>query len=170
LKPKSKKSQDLLLFKHEGQNPFSGAYTNAIYARRRANGRFTVWVKAWSMDGSAEDCWQKDLASAPEFVAACQTCLEFVEFGEADVVDVVRGGFEGLRKLDLSFADTLRTALLEQFSEDCAVAPVAPPEISGGNVTVTRLSNKEARKKYGSSMTFIRGTSTDSNEDESNPV
>jgi hypothetical protein len=161
LKRKSKKSPDFLLYQHEGQNPFSGAYTNAIYARRRANGRFTVWVKAWTMDGAAEDCWQKDLASAAEFVSACETCLDFVEFGDADVVDVVRGGFEGLRKLDLSFANALRTALLWQFSEDCAVAPVAPPEIGGGNVTVTRLSNEEARKKYGSSVTFIRGTSTD---------
>ncbi len=163
MKSKSKKSQDLLLFKHEGQNPFSGAYTNAIYARRRANGKFTVWVKAWNSDGATEDCWQKDLASAAEFVSACETCVDFVEFGEADVVDVVRGGFDGLRKLDLSFANALRTALLGQFSEDCAVAPVAPPEMGGGNVAVTRLSNEEARKKYGSSMIFVRGKSTDSN-------
>jgi hypothetical protein len=155
LKPKSEKSQDLLLLQHEGQNPFSGAYTNAIYARRRANGKFTVWVKAWSSDGAAEDCWQKDLASAAEFISACETCLEFVEFGEADVVDVIRSGFEGIRKLDPSFTDTLRTALLEQFSEDCAAPSVEPTDLVGGKVTITRLSNEEARKKYGSSIVFI---------------
>jgi hypothetical protein len=163
LKSKSKKSSDLLLYQQEGQNPFSGDYTNAIYARRRANGRFTVWVKAWTMDGAAEDCWQKDLASAAEFVAACETCLDFVEFGDADVVDVVRGGFEGLRKLDLPFADTLRTTLLEQFAEDCAAQPAKPPEISGGKVTVTRLSKEEARQKYGASMIFYSGPRKSSN-------
>jgi hypothetical protein len=172
LKPKSEKSQDLLLLQHEGQNPFSGAYTNAIYARRRANGRFTVWVKAWNSEGAAEDCWQKDLASAAEFVSACQTCLEFVEFGEADVVDVIRGGFEGLRKLDASFAESLRACLLEQFSEDCAVepAPPEPPEIRSGRVTVTRLSNEEARQKYGSSMIFITDSGQQPPEDRRGPA
>jgi hypothetical protein len=155
LKPKSKKSPDLLLFQHEDQSPFSGAYTNAIYARRRANGKFTVWVKAWSGDGSVVDCWQKDIASAPEFVSACQTCLEFVEFGDADVLEVVRAGFQELQKADRAFADQLRTELREQFSEDCAAPSVELTDSVGGKVTVTRLSNEEARKKYGSSMVFI---------------
>ena len=166
MKPKSKKSSDLLLYQHEGQNPFSGDYTNAIYARRRANGRFTVWVKAWTMDGAAEDCWQKDLASAAEFISACETCLDFVEFGEADVVDVVRGGFEELRKLDLAFANALRTALLGQFSEDCAVAPADRSAVNDEGAEVTRLSNEDARQKYGSAMIFIHGPFTESAEDD----
>jgi hypothetical protein len=166
LKPTSKKSPDLLLYQHEGQNPFSGAYTNAIYARRRANGRFTVWVKAWSIDGATEDCWHKDLASAAEFISACQTCLEFVEFGEADVVDVIRGGFDGLKKLDASFAEVLRAGLLDQFSEDCAVGPADRPAVDDEGAEVTRLSNEEARQKYGSAMIFIHGPSAESAEDD----
>ena len=149
-----------MLFQHEDQSPFSGAYTNAIYARRRANGKFTVWVKAWSGDGSVEDCWQKDIASAPEFVSACQTCLEFVEFGDADVLEVIRAGFQELQKVDRAFADQLRTELREQFSEDCAAPSVEPTDLVGGKVTITRLSNEEARKKYGSSMVFITGPNT----------
>jgi hypothetical protein len=170
LKPKPKKSPDLLLFQHEDQNPFSGAYTNAIYARRRANGRFTVWVKSWNSDGASADCWQKNIASASEFISACQACLEFVDFGEADVVDVIRGGFEGIRKLDLSFTDTLRTALLEQFSEDCAAPPAGPTDVGGGKVTVTRLGNEEARKKYGSSMIFITHAGQQSPENRCGPA
>jgi hypothetical protein len=157
LSAKPKQSADLLLIQHDGQNPFSGAYANAIYVRRRANGKFTVWVKAWNSDGAAEDCWQKDLASAAEFVSACEACLEFVEFGEADVVDVIRSGFEGLRKLDLSFADTLRTALLEQFSEDCAAPPAEPTDFSDAKVAIKRLNKEEAQQKYGASMIFHSG-------------
>jgi len=118
------------------------------------------------MDGAAEDCWQKDLASAAEFISACETCLDFVEFGEADVVDVVRGGFEELRKLDLAFANALRTALLGQFSEDCAVAPADRSAVNDEGAEVTRLSNEDARQKYGSAMIFIHGPSTESAEDD----
>ena len=154
MKTKSKKSPDLLLYQHDGNNPFSGEYSNAIYTRRRANGQFTVWVKAWSSEGAAEDCWHKDLASAAEFISACQTCLEFVEFGEADVVDVIRGGFDGLKKLDASFAEVLRAGLLDQFSEDCAVA------------STDRLSNEDARQKHGAAIIFIHGPSTEFAEDD----
>ncbi len=152
MKNKSKKSPDLLLYQHDGNNPFTGEYSNAIYTRRRANGKFTVWVKAWSGEDAAEDCWNKDIVSASEFISACQTCLEFVEFGEADVVDVVRGGFAGLKKLDTLFAEVLRAALLEQFSEDCAVPPADLSAMGDEGVKVTRLSNEEARQKYGSAM------------------
>ena len=166
MKTKSKKSPDLLLYQHDGNNPFSGEYSNAIYTRRRANGQFTVWVKAWSSEGAAEDCWHKDIASAAEFVLACQTCLEFVEFGDADVVDVIRGGFDGLKKLDASFAEVLRAGLLDQFSEDCAVAPTDRPAVNDEGAEVTRLSNEDARQKHGSAMIFIRGPSTESAEDD----
>lgn len=170
MKTKSKKARDLLLYQHDGNNPFSGEYSNAIYTRRRANGKFTVWVKAWSNEGAAEDCWQKDIVSPAEFISACQTCLEFVEFGEADVVDVVRGGFGGLKKLDASFAEALRAALLEQFSEDCAKPPADPSGIRDERMKVTRLSNEEARQKYGSAMIFIHGSSAESAEDDSSEV
>ncbi len=155
LKPKPKKSPDLLLFQHEDQNPFSGAYTNAIYARRRANGKFTVWVKAWSGDSSVENCWNKDIESPKDFISACQVCLEFVEFGDADVLEVLRTGFQELQKVDCAFADQLRTELREKLSEDCAAPSVEPTDLVGGKVTITRLSNEETRKKYGSSMVFI---------------
>jgi hypothetical protein len=161
LKTKSKKTRDLLLYQHDGNNPFSGEYLNAIYTRRRANGKFTVWVKAWSNDGSAQDCWHKDIASASDFISACQTCLEFVEFGDADVVDAMRGGFDGLRKLDASFADMVRAALIGQFSEDCVLPAPTPPAIGHGRVRVTRLRNEEARQKYGSAMIFVHGKAAD---------
>lgn len=166
MKTKSKKVRDLLLYQHDGNNPFSGEYSNAIYTRRRANGKFTVWVKAWSNEGAGEDCWHKDITSAPDFISACQTCLEFVEFGEADVVDVVRGGFDGLKKLDASFAEVLRAGLLDQFSENCAVAPADRPAVNDEGAKVTRLSNEEARQKYGSAMIFIHGPSAESAEDD----
>jgi hypothetical protein len=158
LKAKPKKSPDIQLYKYEGQNPFSGAYTNAVCARHTANGKFTVWVKAWSGDGTVEDCWHKDIDSPGTFISACQACLEFVEFGDADVVGVIRAGFAGLKKLNIKFAESLRQQLLSEFSEDCAATPAEPPAIDGSKSTVTRVSNAEARQKYGSSMIVISGS------------
>lgn len=84
--------------------------------------------------------------------------MEFGEFGEADVVDVIREGFDSLRKLDLSFAEALRTALFEKFSEHCAKPPADPSAISDERVNVTRLSNEEAEQSE---------ESADSAEDDS---
>jgi hypothetical protein len=153
---KIKHTLDRQLFVHDGQNPFSGAYTNAIYARRQANGTFTVWVKAWGISATTEDCWHEDIASPAQFIAACQDCLEFVEFGDAGAVEVIRSGFAALCELDKEFSDALRTELLASFSEDCA-EPQTNVQESGTSSEdkVRRLTNEEAREKYGSSVVFI---------------
>jgi hypothetical protein len=153
---KTKQQLDHQLFVHDGQNPFSGAYTNAIYARRQANETFTVWVKAWGTSASIEDCWHEDISSPAQFIAACQDCLEFVDFGDAGAVEVIRSGFATLRELDKEFSDALRTELLTAYSEDCAKPQTNVRESgtsSEGNVR--RLTNEEAREKYGSSVVFI---------------
>jgi len=156
LKAKPKQSPDIQLYEHEGQNPFSGAYTNAISARRTANETFTVWVKAWSGNSFLEDCWHKDIASPGAFISACQDCLEFVEFGDAGVVDVIRGGFAGMKQLDEEFAAALKAELIAEFSEDCAEPETkVQGTATGSEGKVRRLTNEEARDKYGSSVVFI---------------
>jgi hypothetical protein len=166
MRAKPKQSSDIQLYEHEGQNPFSGSYTNAVCARRSGNRTFTVWVKAWSADSFLEDCWNKEIESPKDFISACQACLEFVEFGDADVVDVIRGGFAGIKRLHEEFAAALRAELLAEFSEDCAAALREVEKRDAGRSKVRRLTNVEAREKYGSSIMFISNARPASSEEE----
>jgi len=155
-----KKNPPAEIFRHDGHNPFAGEFTNVICMRPSKNGTITVWVRSDNVEGSSEDCWQEDIDSPEKFIAACQSCLEFVEFGDADVVDVARAGYAALASLNRTMASGVRDSLLAEFDADCSKPEEKSEPPLSGRHSFTTLSGDEAREKYGASMMFVGPANT----------
>jgi hypothetical protein len=136
---------DFELLSFSATNPFSGEYQNSIWCRRNASGTFTLWVQHWPSQ-AATTCRYKNIRTPEQFVHACQSCLEFADFGEAGVADAVRNGFRHIQGVDSKFDEALRTHLLREFEVDCY-----EPALTTGKP----IESENLRKKHGASWTFI---------------
>jgi hypothetical protein len=138
-------SNDFEVLSSSATNPFSGEYQNSIWCRRNAFGAFMLWVRHWPSQ-SGTPCRHKNIRTPEQFVNACETCLEFADFGGAGVTDAIRSGFDHIQRIDPEFAEALRTHLLREFEVDCS-EPALTPEKPNGIENI--------RKKFEASWTFI---------------
>ncbi len=133
------------LLSFSGTNPFSGEYQNSIWCRRNASGTFTLWVQHWPSE-AAKPCRHTNIRTPEQFVHACETCLEFADFGEAGVTDAVRSGFRHIQGKDPKFAEALQTHLLSEFDVDCS---------EPATTTERPTASENLRERLGASWTFI---------------
>jgi len=98
------KHSEIILLSHQGCNQFNGEYTNTAWARKRTNGKYTVWIFAQGIDFNARDCWHKNITTPETFVQACLDCFAFADFGDAGFPEIFHKILPRLKKLDRGFA------------------------------------------------------------------
>ncbi len=136
---------DFELLSFRATNPFSGEYQNSLMCRHSTSRAFTLWVQHWPSE-AAKPCRHKNIRTPEQFVHACETCLEFADFGGASVTDAVRSGFRHIRQIDPKFAEALRTHFLCEFEVDCS-----EPALTTGKPN----ASENLRERLGTSWTFI---------------
>ncbi len=133
------------LLSSRGTNPFCAEYENSLMCRRSASGVFTLWIHHWPSQAGTP-CREGNITSPEQFVQACDTCLDFADFGGAGVTDAVRSGFGQIQRIDPKFAEALRAHLLCEFDVDCSEPSIKPEKPD---------TSENLRERLGASWTFV---------------
>ena len=133
------------LLSFSGTNPFSGEYQNSIWCRHNASGTFTLWIQHWPSQ-SGTPCRHKNIRTPAQFVHACQSCIEFSDFGAVGVTDAVQSGFDHIQRTEPEFAEALRIHLLREFEVDCSEPALTHEQPA---------ESEYIRQRQGASWTFI---------------